>query len=160
MGLGDFRDHIELVEGAHGEGAYIDRRTSEWIGAGPGDGVNFTYELFFFDGHSEITTVALTVAAVYEDLYNQYLDPYWCTFQQEIAPNAMGDLPPAPLLLDSRLFQDDPELFHEILEHRWFMGEQTGEDVATADAVDDYVAGELLGRTDELRILPLPEDPD
>ena len=55
---------------------------------------------------------------------------------------------------------DDPELFHEILEHRWFMGEQTGEDVATADAVDDYVAGELLGRTDELRILPLPEDPD
>jgi hypothetical protein len=54
---------------------------------------------------------------------------------------------------------DDPELFHEILEHRWFMGEQAGEDVATADAVDDYVGAELLDRTDELRILPLPEDP-
>ena len=114
MGLGDFRDHIELVEGAHGEGAYIDRRTSEWIGAGPGDEVIFTYELFFFDGRSEITTVPLTVTAIYEDLYNQYLDPYWCTFQQEIAPNAMGDLPPAPLLLDVDTFQDDPELFHSI----------------------------------------------
>lgn len=114
FGLDDFRDHIELVEGAHGEGAYIDRRTSEWIGAGPGDEVSFTYELFFFDGRSEITTVALTVAAVYEDLYNQYLDPYWCTYQQEIAPNAMGDLPPAPLLLDSSLFRDEPELFHSI----------------------------------------------
>jgi putative ABC transport system permease protein len=114
MGLGDFRDHIELVEGAHGEGAYIDRRTSEWIGAGPGDDVIFTYELFFFDGRSEITIVPLTVTAVYEDLYNQYLDPYWCTFQQEIAPNAMGDLPPAPLLLEVDTFQDDPELFHSI----------------------------------------------
>jgi putative ABC transport system permease protein len=70
--------------------------------------------LFFFDGRSEITIVPLTVTAVYEDLYNQYLDPYWCTFQQEIAPNAMGDLPPAPLLLDVDTFQDDPELFHSI----------------------------------------------
>jgi len=114
FGLDDFRDHIELVEGAHGEGAYIDRRTSEWIGAGPGEDVIFTYELFFFDGRSEITTVPLTVTAVYEDVYHQYLDPYWCTFQQEIAPSPMGDLPPAPLLLDSRLFRDDPELFHSI----------------------------------------------
>jgi putative ABC transport system permease protein len=114
MGLGDFRDHIELVDGAHGEGAYIDRRTSEWIGAGPGDDVIFTYEVFFFDGRSEIITVPLTVTAVYEDLYNQYLDPYWCTFQQEISPNALGDLPPAPLLLDVDSFQDDPELFHSI----------------------------------------------
>ncbi|HSJ84294.1 MAG TPA: FtsX-like permease family protein [Acidimicrobiia bacterium] len=114
FGLDDFRDHIELVEGAHGAGAYIDRRTSDWIGAGPGDEVVFTYELFDFGGHSEITTVLLTVTAVYEDVYHQYLDPYWCTFQQEIAPSAMGDLPPAPLLLDSRLFQDDTELFHSI----------------------------------------------
>jgi putative ABC transport system permease protein len=114
FGLDDFRDHIELVEGAHGDGAYIDRRTSDWIGAGPGDEVVFTYETFDMGGHSEITTVPLTVTAVYEDVYHQYLDPYWCTFQQEIAPSPMGDLPPAPLFLDSRLFQDDPELFHSI----------------------------------------------
>jgi putative ABC transport system permease protein len=114
FGLDDFRDHIELVEGAHGAGAYIDRRTSDWIGAGPGDEVVFTYELFDIGGNSEITTVPLTVTAVYEDVYHQYLDPYWCTFQQEIAANPMGDLPPAPVFLDSRLFQDDPELFHSI----------------------------------------------
>jgi putative ABC transport system permease protein len=114
FGLDDFRDHIELVEGAHGDGAYIDRRTSDWIGAGPGNEVVFTYETFNINGRSEITTVPLTVTAVYEDVYHQYLDPYWCTFQQEIAPSPMGDLPPAPLFLDSRLFQDDPELFHFI----------------------------------------------
>lgn len=52
----------------------------------------------------------------------------------------------------------DAELFHEILEHRWFLSEQRGVDVETSDAVDDYVAGELTERTDELRILPLPDD--
>lgn len=111
FGLDAFRDHIELVEGAHGEGAYIDRRTAEWIGAGPGDEVVFTYERFDMGGHAETTTVPLTVTAVYEDVYHQYLDPYWCTFQQEIAPSPMGDLPPAPLLLDSTVFRDDPGLF-------------------------------------------------
>ena len=53
----------------------------------------------------------------------------------------------------------DAELFHEILEHRWFLSEQRGVDVDTMDAVDDYVAVELMERTDELRILPLPDDP-
>jgi len=114
FGLDDFRDHIELVEGTHGGGAYIDRRTSDRIGAGPGDEVVFSYERFDSGGHSEMTTVLLTVTAVYEDVYHQYLDPYWCTFEQEIAPSPMGDLPPAPMFLDSRLFQDDPELFHSI----------------------------------------------
>jgi len=114
FGLDDFRDHIELVEGAHGGGAYIDRRTSDWIGAGPGDEVVFAYETFNINGQSEIITVPLTVTAVYEDVYHHYLDPYWCTFEQEIAPSSMGDLPPAPLFLDSRLFEDDPELFHFI----------------------------------------------
>jgi hypothetical protein len=54
----------------------------------------------------------------------------------------------------------DAELFHEILEHRWYLSEQRGVDVDTIDAVDDYVAEELMERTDELRVLPLPDDPD
>ena len=53
----------------------------------------------------------------------------------------------------------DAELFHEILEHRWYLSEQRGVDVDTIDAVDDYVASELMERTDELRVLPLPDDP-
>ena len=31
------------------------------------------------------------------------------------------------------------EVFHEILEHRWFLSEQAGEDVGLLAAVDSYV---------------------
>jgi uncharacterized protein DUF4032/lipopolysaccharide kinase (Kdo/WaaP) family protein len=57
------------------------------------------------------------------------------------------------------------ELFHEILEHRWYLAEQRGRDVDTFDAVDDYVQSELRTRTDEHTVLGLglglglPEDP-
>jgi hypothetical protein len=46
------------------------------------------------------------------------------------------------------------ELFHEILEHRWFLSELRGTGVETADAVDDYVRTVLLTRTDEFSVLP------
>jgi putative ABC transport system permease protein len=114
FGLEGFRDHVELVAGAHGDGAYIDRRTSEWIGAGPGDEVLMSAQVFDIGGHSEMWTIPLSVAAVYEDVYHDYLDPYWCTFEDEIAPSPMGDLPPAPLLLDTTVFEDDPDLFLSI----------------------------------------------
>ena len=50
------------------------------------------------------------------------------------------------------------ELFHEILEHRWYMSEERDEDVDTFDAVDDYVRSELPERTGEMTILELPLD--
>jgi hypothetical protein len=50
------------------------------------------------------------------------------------------------------------ELFHEILEHRWYLSEERGEDVDTFDAVDDYVHSELPERTGEMTILELPLD--
>jgi hypothetical protein len=52
----------------------------------------------------------------------------------------------------------DAELFHEVLEHRWYLTEATGDDVDTLDAVDDYVEAVLRDRTGELRVLPLPDD--
>jgi hypothetical protein len=33
-----------------------------------------------------------------------------------------------------------PEMFHEILEHRWFLSEQAGDDVGTTDAAASYFA--------------------
>jgi hypothetical protein len=39
----------------------------------------------------------------------------------------LAELPPA-------------ELFHEILEHRWYLAEQQGADVPTTAAVDDYIS--------------------
>jgi hypothetical protein len=44
-------------------------------------------------------------------------------------------------------------VFHEILEHRWYLSETRGADVDMVEAVDDYVDRELRGRTGELRVL-------
>jgi hypothetical protein len=45
------------------------------------------------------------------------------------------------------------ELFHEILEHRWYLSERAGHDTPIEDAVRDYVASVLPGRPDELAIV-------
>ena len=41
---------------------------------------------------------------------------------------------------------EPPELFHELLEHRWFLSERAGRDVGTAEAVASYVATVLPER--------------
>ncbi|MDO5727207.1 MAG: DUF4032 domain-containing protein [Bowdeniella nasicola] len=49
------------------------------------------------------------------------------------------------------------EIFHEVLEHRWYMSEQQGRDVPTQEAVASYVANVLPNRADERFIsTPLP----
>lgn len=48
---------------------------------------------------------------------------------------------------------EPPELFHELLEHRWFLSEQAGREVGTDDAVASYVATVLPHVPDEQRIL-------
>jgi hypothetical protein len=41
-----------------------------------------------------------------------------------------------PLGLRGRL--PPPEIFHEILEHRWYLSEQAGRDVGTTAAANSY----------------------
>jgi len=41
------------------------------------------------------------------------------------------------------------EIFHEVLEHRWYMSEAAGRDVTLIDAVRSYVANVLALRRDE-----------
>lgn len=41
------------------------------------------------------------------------------------------------------------ELYHHLLEHRWYMSEQAGEDVGMDDAVESYVATVLVEAPDE-----------
>ena len=43
---------------------------------------------------------------------------------------------------------DPVQMFHEILEHRWFLGEKNGVDLGLDNAAQDYVAHVLPGRTD------------
>lgn len=66
------------------------------------------------------------------------------TFEPTVASvpaDLMGKLEPA-------------ELFHEILEHRWFLSERSGVDVGIPAAAADYVAEVLQARPDEEAVLP------
>jgi tRNA A-37 threonylcarbamoyl transferase component Bud32 len=42
------------------------------------------------------------------------------------------------------------EVFHEILEHRWFLSEQRGHPVRTAEAADSYIESVLAARPEEV----------
>lgn len=45
------------------------------------------------------------------------------------------------------------QMFHEVLEHRWFMGERLQRDVSLNEAAEDYVAQVLATKPDELAVL-------
>jgi hypothetical protein len=45
------------------------------------------------------------------------------------------------------------ELFHEVLEHRWYLSERVGHDVSTKDALEDYVATVLPTKPDEAAVV-------
>jgi len=45
------------------------------------------------------------------------------------------------------------ELFHEVLEHRWYMSELAGHDVPIEDAIKDYVATVLPTKPDEATVV-------
>jgi hypothetical protein len=45
------------------------------------------------------------------------------------------------------------EVFHEVLEHRWYMSETAGHDVSIEAALADYVKNVLPGKPDEATVL-------
>ena len=57
--------------------------------------------------------------------------------------------------MEMRRKLEPAEIFHEILEHRWYMSEQQRRDVSTKEAVDDYVAHVLPQHRDEQSFLSL-----
>lgn len=57
-----------------------------------------------------------------------------------VPPNLRGKLEPA-------------EVFHEVLEHRWFLSERAGRDVGIQAAVKDYVRSVLVNKPDERAVL-------
>jgi hypothetical protein len=65
-----------------------------------------------------------------------------------------------PAHLRDRL--DEVEIFHEILEHRWFLSERAGRDIGTTAARNDYFARVLPKVPDDLTItahIPMPAQP-
>ncbi len=114
MGLEDFRDHITLVAGGTGDGAYIDQRTAESLGVGPGDTISGQIKGFSSRGGDSQTP--LTVSGVYENLNDRYIDPYWCAYEDLLAPSStLGDLPPPLLIVDPNSVVTNPDLFALLL---------------------------------------------
>ncbi len=55
--------------------------------------------------------------------------------------------------LRSRL--EDAEIYHELLEHNWYLSEEAGEEISLFDAVESYVVNVLERRQSERNMLPL-----
>ena len=51
--------------------------------------------------------------------------------------------------------REPAEVFHEILDHRWYLSERAGRDVGTDLAVRDYIDHVLPVASDEQRVLPV-----
>ena len=52
---------------------------------------------------------------------------------------------------------DTAQIYHELLEHRWFMSEQAQRDVGLDAAVEDYIQNVLL-QSPQAPAIPLPPD--
>jgi hypothetical protein len=52
------------------------------------------------------------------------------------------------------------EVFHEVLEHRWFLSEQAGHEIDTMEAARSYVDNVLSAKPDEKLALPTPAIPE
>ena len=55
--------------------------------------------------------------------------------------------------LDLRGKLEPAEVFHQLLEHRWFMAQQAGHDIPLAEAVTSYVNTVLRHRRDEATVI-------
>jgi Domain of unknown function (DUF4032)/Lipopolysaccharide kinase (Kdo/WaaP) family len=74
-----------------------------------------------------------------EDRYlvaNRWLDQIYEPLAAMIPSDATGKL-------------ETPEIFHEVLAHRWYLAEQAGHDVDIFDAAADYIANVLKDKPDE-----------
>ena len=50
------------------------------------------------------------------------------------------------------------QIYHEFLEHRWYLGEQAGQDVPLEEAIDSYVEKILAAKRDEERFINQAEE--
>ena len=51
---------------------------------------------------------------------------------------------------------EPPEVFHEVLEHRWYLSEERGQEVDILDAAKDYFESELPQKPEEAITAPAP----
>jgi hypothetical protein len=97
-------------------------------------------DLASFTAHFELGNQDRAVVA------HTWLTTIYEPIQAMVPPASRGKLEPA-------------EVFHEILQHRWFLAERAGEEVDTFEAARDYIATVLVDRTDEAVTAPGGVDP-
>lgn len=49
------------------------------------------------------------------------------------------------------------EIFHEVLEHRWFMSERRGHSISLTEVVEDYIVNVLATKPDEAAIINIDD---
>lgn len=86
----------------------------------------------------------------YRGLQDQPIEIVAHTWLAEVFEPTIAAVP-----IELRRKLEPAEIFHEILEHRWYMSEESQTDVSTEDAVADYMANILPQHWDEESYLSL-----
>ena len=87
----------------------------------------------------------------YRSLWNRKDEPLEIAAHAWLADVFEPTIAAVPVEMRSKL--EPAEIFHEVLEHRWYMSEAAGYDVSMQDAVADYVANVLSNRPDEHSVI-------
>ena len=87
----------------------------------------------------------------YRSLWNRKNEPLEIAAHAWLADVFEPTIAAVPAEMRSKL--EPAEIFHEVLEHRWYMSEAAGYDVSMQDAVADYVANVLANRPDEHSVI-------
>lgn len=87
----------------------------------------------------------------YRSLWNRKNEPLEIAAHAWLADVFEPTIAAVPVEMRSKL--EPAEIFHEVLEHRWYMSEAAGYDVSMQDAVADYVANVLANRPDEHSVI-------
>ena len=88
-----YLDHIEIVSGEEGEGAWIAELVAKRLKVEAGD------EIEIYNPENE-DTVRVPIDGIYKDLFNQPRTPYWLPLNQFIYPQGDAGPPPTFLFLD------------------------------------------------------------
>ena len=87
----------------------------------------------------------------YRSLWNRKNEPLEIAAHAWLADVFEPTIAAVPVEMRRKL--EPAEIFHEVLEHRWYMSEAAGYDVSMQDAVADYVENVLANRPDEHAVI-------
>lgn len=86
-------------------------------------------------------------------LWEQSLEHVARSWTNDVYDRVIDAIPPE---LSAKL--EPAQVFHEILEHRWYLGQERQSDVPLQDVLDDYLENVMPGKRDEAVLLSGPED--